>query len=61
MSPLKLMGWRWKRVIMMLMGLCMMLMVMLVVYAGWLQFCKFANNLHPSLDNEAVTIITDQA
>ncbi len=29
--------------------------------AGWLQFWKFAKNLHPSVDNEAVTIITDQA
>jgi hypothetical protein len=28
---------------------------------GWLKFCKFAKNLHPILDDETVTIITDQA
>ena len=28
---------------------------------GWLQFWKFAKNLHPILDDETVTIITDQA
>ncbi len=28
---------------------------------GWSQFWKFAKNLHPGLDNETVTIITDQA
>ena len=28
---------------------------------GWLQFWKFVKNLHPSLDDEAVTMINDQA
>jgi hypothetical protein len=28
---------------------------------GWVQFWKFAKNLHPCLDNERITIITDQA
>jgi len=27
---------------------------------GWLQFWKFAKNLHPCLNNETITIITDQ-
>jgi hypothetical protein len=28
---------------------------------GWVQFWKSAKNLHPCLDNERITIITDQA
>ncbi len=28
---------------------------------GWLQFWKFAENLHPCLNDETITILTDQA
>ncbi len=28
---------------------------------GWMEFCDFAKSIHPSIDDNRVTIVTDQA